>query len=128
MDSLRGFAEAGIATIWGLGGGNQSSYLADFFWGTLLGESGFVGLALFASSLMVVFFNWASLRNSSELETQRAGMWLVPSFVVLLVDSTSGSTFIGPLSSLFALLVATGHSVESKVGSTQNSKIGGESR
>lgn len=84
----------GVSGIWGLNL-SHATMLSDAFWPILLGQSGYLGTALY--SLALVFLAVSGLRS------RRAFVPVACCFGYLLISSTAESAFFNPMSIVIAM-------------------------
>ena len=98
----------GYPHIWGLGRtAEDGRFLTDTEWPAILGETGFLGAAMFALGLAAIFRAGRRLaRTGADATARWAGLTSVGWLVALLVESVGTVSFTGPpVSGAFFALV-----------------------
>ena len=86
-----------LDTVWGLSPENHS-FLSDTFWPIVLGQFGFLGLAIY----ILMLFSVAMLAFREGKATR---VCVVLCFTYLIISSTSASSFFNPMSVYLAFLL-----------------------
>lgn len=98
----------GYPRIWGLGrGAEDGRFLTDTEWPAIIGETGFLGAAMFGMGLLSIFRAGRRLqRTGADPHRRWAGLTAVGWLVALLVESVGTVSFTGPpVSGAFFALV-----------------------
>lgn len=87
------YTKYGLNTVWGLSKGN-SSFVCDSFWAMIIGQNGYIGLAIYIIIIICL------IAIVSKLFRININMYMVgmSSLLYLLISSTSESAFVNPLS------------------------------
>lgn len=89
------YYEYGLSSVWGLEPG-KTFFLSDAFWSTVIGQAGWIGLALYVGMLWALFRSLFCASGSARTST-------LCCLCYLLISSTSESAFFNPQAVFLAL-------------------------
>lgn len=91
------YISRGYEKIWGMGQGDQGGFLYDTFWPSVLGETGFIGLAAFFLALLLIMRMGYRVSKNSECKLWTwSGLLLVGWSFEFLIESAAAPVYVSP--------------------------------
>lgn len=91
-----------IDTVWGLGA-SRPAYISDSFWPMVLGQFGYIGLALYVACIAMIFIK---IQKSYKDENKNIYLAKILVLLYLIISSTAESAFVNPLAIPLAIILA----------------------
>lgn len=92
----------GINNVWGLTEGD-AGFLSDVFWPMILGQFGYIGMALYVYCIWLIF---KKIQKNYDIIEKNIYLSKILCLVYLLISSTSESAFTHPIAIPLAIILA----------------------